>query len=95
MSQEGMKLSYTIARATSYPINRVFSGAGYKYGGRLTNNTNICGSIESMNVWYKYLDTISRPRHQYRLRYQPIEWHGIGADKRPNYFFLSLFSLRF
>lgn len=55
MSQEGMKLAYTIARATSYPINRVFSGSGYKYGGRLTNNTNICGAIESMNVWYKYL----------------------------------------
>jgi putative beta-lysine N-acetyltransferase len=55
MSREGMKLAYTITRATSYPINRVFSAAGYKYGGRLTNNTNICGTLESMNVWYKYL----------------------------------------
>lgn len=53
MKQEGMKLAYTIARATSYPINRIFSRAGYSYGGRLTNNTNICGAIESMNVWYK------------------------------------------
>jgi hypothetical protein len=22
-------------------------------GGTLTNNTNICGCLESMNVWYK------------------------------------------
>jgi putative beta-lysine N-acetyltransferase len=53
MKHEGMKLAYTIARATSYPMNRIFSRAGYSYGGRLTNNTNICGAIESMNVWYK------------------------------------------
>jgi putative beta-lysine N-acetyltransferase len=56
MIGEGMKVAYTIARATSYPINRVFSHAGYAYGGRLVNNTNICGSFESMNVWYKALD---------------------------------------
>lgn len=56
MTGEGMKVAYTIARATSYPINRAFSRAGYVYGGRLINNTNICGSFESMNVWYKALD---------------------------------------
>lgn len=55
MVSEGMKVSYTIARATSYPINKVFSRAGYSYGGRLINNTNICGSYESMNVWFKPL----------------------------------------
>jgi putative beta-lysine N-acetyltransferase len=55
MRREGMKLAYTIARATSHPINRIFSRAGYSYGGRLVNNTNICGNIESMNVWYKSL----------------------------------------
>jgi putative beta-lysine N-acetyltransferase len=55
MIKEGMKVAYTIARATSHPINRVFSRAGYSYGGRLVNNTNICGSFESMNVWYKPL----------------------------------------
>lgn len=55
MAREGLKLSYTIARATSYPINKVFSRAGYAYGGRLINNTNICGTYESMNVWYKRL----------------------------------------
>jgi putative beta-lysine N-acetyltransferase len=55
MIGEGMKVAYTIARAASYPINRTFSRAGYSYGGRLVNNTNICGSLESMNVWYKAL----------------------------------------
>jgi putative beta-lysine N-acetyltransferase len=55
MVSEGMKVSYTIARATSYPMNKVFSRAGYAYGGRLINNTNICGTYESMNVWYKAL----------------------------------------
>ena len=55
MKSEGMKLSYTIARAASFPINKVFARAGYSYGGRLVNNTNICGGYESMNVWYKSL----------------------------------------
>ncbi|HMK48311.1 MAG TPA: putative beta-lysine N-acetyltransferase [Methanocella sp.] len=55
MIKEGMKISYTIARAISYPINGVFSQAGYFYGGTLLNNTNICGSFESMNVWHKPL----------------------------------------
>jgi beta-lysine N6-acetyltransferase len=55
--KEGMKMAYTIARATSYPMNRVFSRAEYSYGGTLTNNTNICGGYESMNVWYKALQS--------------------------------------
>jgi putative beta-lysine N-acetyltransferase len=55
MTKEGILLAYTIARAVSRPINVVFSGAGYRFGGMLPNNTNICGSMESMNVWYKRL----------------------------------------
>lgn len=55
MIKEGMKISYTIARALSYPINSVFTRAGYFYSGTLLNNTNISGSFESMNVWYKPL----------------------------------------
>jgi putative beta-lysine N-acetyltransferase len=55
MKREGVKLAYTVARATSQPMNRIFSRAGYAYGGRLVNNANICGSLESMNVWYKPL----------------------------------------
>jgi beta-lysine N6-acetyltransferase len=55
MKKEGIVLAYTIARALSRPINATFAGAGYQYGGLLLNNTNICGSMESMNVWYKRL----------------------------------------
>lgn len=55
MRKEGIALAYTIARAASYPINVTFARAGYEYGGLLPNNTNIGGSLESMNVWYKKL----------------------------------------
>lgn len=55
MKKEGVLLSYTIARAIFKPINAVFVGAGYQFGGMLPNNTSICGSMESMNVWYRKL----------------------------------------
>jgi putative beta-lysine N-acetyltransferase len=55
IQKEGIQLAYTIARASSYPINMTFARAGYQYGGMLPNNTNICGTLESMNVWYKKL----------------------------------------
>lgn len=51
----GIITAYTIARAVSPGMNITFSKLGYKYGGRLVNNTNISGNIESMNVWYKSL----------------------------------------
>lgn len=44
---------YTIARASSMGMNSTFSRGGYSYGGTLVDNTNICGDIESMNVWHK------------------------------------------
>jgi putative beta-lysine N-acetyltransferase len=55
LKKEGIRLAYTICRAGFRPINTVFAGAGYQFGGTLPNNTNICGSVESMNVWYKKL----------------------------------------
>jgi putative beta-lysine N-acetyltransferase len=55
LKKQGTRLTYTICRALSGPVNTIFAGAGYQYGGQLPNNTNICGSIESMNVWYKKL----------------------------------------
>ena len=55
LKKEGIRLAYTICRAGFRPINTVFAGAGYEFGGTLPNNTNICGSVESMNVWYKKL----------------------------------------
>lgn len=50
-----MKTLYTIARLRSIPMNKVFLKHQYQYAGTLLSNTNISGSIESMNVYYKHL----------------------------------------
>ncbi len=55
MIQREILTAYTIARAVSPSMNITFSRQGYRFGGRLINNTQISGSIESMNVWYKHL----------------------------------------
>ena len=52
---KGIKTAYTIARAASPGMNITFARLGYRLGGRLKNNTNIAGRIESMNVWHKRL----------------------------------------
>lgn len=54
MQVAGMKTAYTIARADSLPVSVIFTRSGYRFGGRLVNNTNICGSLRSMNVWYRH-----------------------------------------
>ena len=51
----GLKTAYTIARAASYGMNSVFKNSGYNYAGLLKNNSQICGSIQSMTVWYKHI----------------------------------------
>lgn len=51
----GIRLGYTIARAYSHGMNITFARAGYAFGGRLVNNTNIGGGFESMNIWWKKL----------------------------------------
>jgi putative beta-lysine N-acetyltransferase len=56
MRRIGIRTSFTIARAAFYPITITFARAGYRFGGTLVNNTNICGAFESMNVWYRSLD---------------------------------------
>jgi beta-lysine N6-acetyltransferase len=53
--RRGVRTAYTIARALSPGMNITFAKLGYQYGGRLINNTNIAGQIESMNVWHKPL----------------------------------------
>jgi len=49
------KTLYTIARSHSCGMNCTFGENGYQFGGTLYNNTQICGDIESMNVWYKLI----------------------------------------
>ena len=60
MAKRNIKTAYTIARAVSPSINITFAKMGYTYGGTLRNNTNICGRLESMNVWYKFLKQVMR-----------------------------------
>lgn len=55
MKNRGFITAYTIARAAFLPVNLLFYRRCYKYAGTLINNTNICGSFESMNLWYKKL----------------------------------------
>lgn len=55
MKGRGIHTAYTIARAVSPGMNITFSRRGYIYGGTLVNNTQISGTIESMNIWYKSL----------------------------------------
>jgi len=51
--KHAQEIAETIARAMSTGMNITFACCGYNYAGTLVNNTNISGSIESMNVWYK------------------------------------------
>ena len=53
--QRGLQTAYTIARAASVGINQLFHSNSYSYAGQLVNNSQIAGSIQSMNVWYKKL----------------------------------------
>jgi len=50
----GIRTFYTIARSLSFGMNITFAKRGYNFGGRLINNTNICGGTETMNIWYKF-----------------------------------------
>lgn len=63
MRRSGILTAYAIARAAFYPVNITFARAGYRFGGTLINDTQICGGLESMNVWHKSLskeNTLSR-----------------------------------
>lgn len=53
MNRRGIATLYTIARAISPGMNITFARCGYTFGGTLINNTQISGSIESMNLWYR------------------------------------------
>lgn len=53
--EKGERVAYTIARAVSFGMNIAFARRSYLFGGTLVNNTQIGGSVESMNIWYKLL----------------------------------------
>ncbi|AET70034.1 putative beta-lysine N-acetyltransferase [Desulfosporosinus orientis DSM 765] len=49
----GSYILFTLARAQSYGMNRVFHKLGYRFQGRLIKNCDIAGSFEDMNLWVK------------------------------------------
>lgn len=55
LRERGIMTGYTLARAPSVGMNRVFYRLGYEYCGRLINNCDIAGSFEDMNIWVKPL----------------------------------------
>lgn len=55
MLASGIGLAYALARSCSLGDNVTFARNGYRFGGTLTNNSNIFGRLESVNVWYKGL----------------------------------------
>lgn len=51
MRRESIPNLYTIARARSAGMNRVFANLGYEWTGTLVNNCHISGDFEDMHVW--------------------------------------------
>ncbi len=57
MTRAGICAAYTIARAQATGMNIVSARQGCAFAGTLPNTTQIKGDLESMNVWYKHLET--------------------------------------
>jgi len=55
MAEAGIPNLYTIARARSFGMNRVFYNRGYLHTGTLINNCHISGQFEDMHVWCKVI----------------------------------------
>ena len=53
IKDKGPLTLYSLARARSYGMNRVFHKLDYKYQGRLINNCCLSGGFEDMNLWVK------------------------------------------
>jgi len=60
LREKGVITAYTLARAMSVGMNRVFFRLGYEYSGRLINNCDIFGQFEDMNIWVKKLTEQSK-----------------------------------
>ena len=56
LREKGIMTAYTLARAQSYGMNKVFFRLDYEYSGRLINNCDIFGQFEDMNIWVKRLN---------------------------------------
>ncbi len=57
MAERDISNLYTIARARSAGMNRVFYNRDYELTGTLVNNCHIAGQFEDMHIWCKSLRT--------------------------------------
>ncbi len=57
LSESDISCLYSIARAESFSMNKVFYQLGYSYSGRLVNNCYVYSGIEDMNVWGKGVES--------------------------------------
>lgn len=51
--REGATTLFSIARASSFGMNRALGKAGYQFRGRLRGNSHIMGGYEDMHLWVK------------------------------------------
>jgi hypothetical protein len=58
MAERAILNLYTISRARSAGMSRVFYNRGYEWTGTLVNNCHISGEFEDMHVWCKSLADI-------------------------------------
>lgn len=51
LKKSDIEFVYSVCRAPSYAVNKVFARLDFEYGGRLTNNNLVDRDLVSMNVW--------------------------------------------
>ncbi|SFL75370.1 putative beta-lysine N-acetyltransferase [Gracilibacillus orientalis] len=55
IKQMGINVLFSYSRSVSVGMNLVNVKHGFQYGGKMIRNSNIAGSMENMNIWYKTL----------------------------------------
>lgn len=55
LKNNDVQFIYSVCRASSFAINKVFARLGFEYGGRLINNNLVNNKLVSMNVWSQKL----------------------------------------
>lgn len=55
LKSNDVEFIYSVCRASSFAINKVFARLDFEYGGRLVNNNHVNNKLVSMNVWSQKL----------------------------------------
>ncbi len=81
MVERGIYNLYTIARARSAGMNRVFFNGGYSWTGTLVNNCHIAGDFEDMHVWCK--DQAAHRAADFRCEIEVAAGFSLESDGQP------------